>query len=167
MMPPDARGAEGAAMWGGVAGDTSGVDFEADCRAAQSAAMDGENRRRLLASESPGLGAQLPIAQPYADAGQGSPPVVGEGYSVEAPAAPSQLASYGPQRPVYGPDVVGGYGFTGGRSEPAVRHVWAVDDGQIMIGPYADGRQPVFVAPPAARKPSLWSKIRGRLRGRR
>jgi hypothetical protein len=154
-------------LQGGVAGDISGVDFEADCRAAQSAAMDGENRRRLLASQSPGLGAQVPIAQPYADAGQGSPPAVGEGYATEAPVAPSQVASYGPARPVYAPDVVGGYGFTGGRSEPAVRHVWAVD-GHLLIEPYADGRQPfVVAAPPAARKPSLWSKIRGRLRGRR
>jgi hypothetical protein len=143
-----------------------------DIAAVQAAAMAAENRRRELGGQSPGLGALLPLEQPPADAGQGSPPVVGEGYSVTAAPAPAQV--YVPHGvPVYGDrthyadPLVGGYGFQAGRSEPAVRHVMDIGDGALLIeGASAPAANPFTVVSPPA-KPGLLARLAGRLRGRR
>src|SRR6185437_15444655 len=122
-----------AELWGGTAGNTSGMDFTAACAGAQASAEGGERRRRDLASARPGLGAQMDLPKPYADAGQGSPPVVGEGYALTAGIASAVSKAYGPARPVYADDLVGGVGFRGGRSGPAVRHVTSLGDGRLFI----------------------------------
>jgi hypothetical protein len=126
----------------------------AEIAAAVAQAMSEENHRRDLAGQTPGLGAQMALPQPYADAGQGSPPTVGEGYATEAPAAPAQVyvphgvPVYG-ARPHYADDLVGGIGFQGGRSEPAIRY--SVSPGLVFP-----------VAAPA--KPGLLSRLRGLFR---
>jgi hypothetical protein len=140
--PADARGPEGLAMWGGIRDDIQNNVVGGDTAAlasVQAAAESGERRRRELAGMTPGVGAQLHLPQPYADAGMGSPPAVGEGYSVESPAAPAQVQVdhgslvYG-RRPVYGDDLIGGVNFQGGRSEPAVRHVHNLGDSLFTEG---------------------------------
>jgi hypothetical protein len=133
------------------------------------AAMAEENRRRELGGQAPGLGAQMPMPQPVADAGQGSPPVVGEGYSVTAAPAPAQVyvphgvPVYG-DRPHYADPLMGGYGFQAGRSEPAVRHMMDIGDGGLLIeGASAPAADPFTVVSP----PGLLARLAGRLRGRR
>jgi hypothetical protein len=127
--------------------------------AAMDASMTGENRRRELASQTPGLGSPLPMEQPAAGPSVGKSgldmPVIGEGYSVTAPDA-VQHKAYGPDRPVYADPVVSGYGFQAGKSEPAIR-VWAVQRSRP-----ADGI--AVISPPG--RPGLWSRLLGRLRSR-
>jgi hypothetical protein len=131
---------------------------EPDVAGVMAAAMNAENRRRELASASPGLGSPLLMEQPAAGPAVGKYglpglEVQGEGYEMTAPSV-LQHKAYGPERPVYAPDVVGGLGFTAGKSEPA-------------IGVYPGSRSAggaVFVSPPA--RPSLLSRVLGRLRNR-
>jgi hypothetical protein len=73
-------------------------------------------------------------------------PILGEGYELTAPDA-VQHKAYGAGRPVYAPDVVGGLGFTAGKSEPAIT---------VYLGQRSQGG-PVFVSPPA--RPSLWRRL--------
>jgi hypothetical protein len=128
---------------------------EADIRATLAQAMAAENRRRQVASDSPGLGTLLPTPQPPSGPGVGisdvDPPVVGEGYSVTAPAGGAQTTSYGPARPVYADDLVGGVGFQGGFSEP-------------VIESFRFSVSPGLVTPPAQARPGLLSRLRGWLR---
>jgi hypothetical protein len=96
---------------------------EPDIAAVMAQAMTSENRRRELASASPGLGSPLPMPQPPAAAAVGKSsldmPVIGEGYDMAAQDA-VQHKAYGPDRPQYAADVVGGLGFQAGKSEPAI-----------------------------------------------
>jgi hypothetical protein len=141
---------------------------EADIRAAQTAAEDGENRRRELAALTPGLGPVLPMEQPPSGPSVGKYGVggliAGEGYEVQAEIADAVAKAYGPPRPQYGDDLVGGFGFQAGRGEaPIRRHVTDLGaDGLFIEGasaPVADG---FTVVSPA--RPGLLSRLRGLLR---
>jgi hypothetical protein len=147
-------------LQGGVRQDIALGTVDADTaalQAAQAQAEAGERRRRDLAAQAPGLGALVSLPEPYADAGQGSPPVAGEGYAVQAPPQPWQVTSeHGPlvygQRPAYADPSVGGTGFTAGKSEPAIR---------ALTGQRSRAADSVtFVSPPA--RPSLWRRLLGR-----
>jgi hypothetical protein len=129
---------------------------EADIAAVMAQAMGSEDRRRELASQRPGLGSLLPMEQPAAAAAVGKSsvdmPVIGEGYEMTAPDA-VQHKAYGSDQPVYADDLVSGYGFQGGRQEPAVR-VWygsrRAADGITLVSP--------------GTRPGLWSRFLGKLR---
>jgi hypothetical protein len=142
--------------------------MSADISAAMAAAMDAENRRRELAAQAPGLGALMHLGQPPAAHGVGisdipDSEVKGEGYAVTAPLTAAQVSSYGPGSPVYADPSVGGYGFQGGRSEPAVRHVTNLGaDGLFIEGRSAPVAAAVTVLT-APGRPSVWSRLRGRL----
>jgi hypothetical protein len=122
-----------------------------DIAAVMAAAIDGENRRRELASQTPGLGPVLPLPQPPAGPGVGlsdvslpvvgegyevqSLPVVGEGYEVQAKIAAAIHKSYGADRPQYAHPLVGGINYPAGTHQPALRHVtnlrrWPVHRGR-------------------------------------
>jgi hypothetical protein len=123
-----------------------------DIAGVMASAMAEEDRRRELASATPGLGSLLPMEQPAAAAAVGKSgldmPVIGEGYEMTAPGA-VQHKAYGAARPSYADDVVGGYGFQAGRGEPAIR---------VYLGSRsAPAGGPVFVSPPA--RPSLWRRL--------
>jgi hypothetical protein len=138
-----------------------------DITAAMQAAMDGENRRRRLASQAPGSGALLGLPQPPSGAGIGisdaDMPVMGEGYGGPSIAP----VPGGTGAPSYADDLVGGIGFQGGRSEPAVRHVSDIGDGRLLIEPYTDGSNTAaVVVSPQAPWRSLWARLAGRLRRR-
>jgi hypothetical protein len=134
---------------------------EQDISGVMVQAMSAENRRRLLASQRPGHGAQVPMEQPAAGPAVGKYgvpglDVVGEGYSVVAGVSPAVSKAYGPDRPQYGDDLIGGIGFVGGRQEAPIT---------VYLGQRsqpADGV--VFVSPPA--RPSLWQRLTGRRRRR-
>jgi hypothetical protein len=122
------------------------TDFTAEIQAAMQASMDSEDARRLLASRTPGLGSALPMEQPAAGPAVGKYglpglEVTGEGYAMTAPDA-VQHKAYGPARPVYAPDVVGGI-------EPAAVRVL------LRARAAADGI--AVVSPPA--RPSLWRRL--------
>jgi hypothetical protein len=131
-----------------------------DIASAMYAAMGGEDRRRQLASQRPGHGALLPLPDPPSGAAPGKfdamGPPVGEGYSLTPDIAAAVHKSYGPDRPVYADDVVSGYGFQGGRAEPAITMYMgsrsAAGDGLVVVS-----------APPQG---SLWSRLTARLRRR-
>lgn len=131
-----------------------------------AAAMGFEDRRRELASESPGLGYQLQLPQPYADAGQGSPPVVGEGYDTVAEIAAAMHKSYGPARPEYGPAEVAGIGHPLGIAQAARRSVTNLGDGGLLWDARPDGRAAYTVVSPPAAKPGLLARLAARLRRR-
>jgi hypothetical protein len=123
---------------------------EADIAGVMAQAMTSEDRRRELASQSPGLGSPLPMEQPAAGPSVGKygldMPVVGEGYLMTAPDA-VQHKAYGPQAPVYAPDVVGGLGFQAGKSEPAI---------SVYLG-QRSADAAVIVSPPS--RPPLWRRL--------
>jgi hypothetical protein len=131
--------------------------------AAQAAAMATENRRRELASQSPGLGA--PVSLPDVPYGPGvgltdiGLPHVGESYGQGAAVVP-QVKSYGPAVPVYADPLVGGVSYGPGHVQTAIRslgeRVFAAQDGQAGI--------PYTVISPAVARPSLWQRITGKLR---
>ena len=143
--------------------------MSADISAAMAAAMGEENRRRELASQAPGLGALMHLGQPPAAHGVGisdipDSEVKGEGYAVTAPLTAAQVSSYGPGSPVYADGSVGGYGFQGGRSEPAIRHVTNLGaDGLFIEGRSAPVADAVTVLS-APGRPGLWLRLRGKLR---
>jgi hypothetical protein len=121
---------------------------EAEISHACAQSMDAENRRRELASQRPGHGTQIPLAQPVSAAGVGLSdvpmPVVGEGYDLTPPVVAPVSKAYGPPRPVYADPVVGGLGFTAGKSEPAIS-VWigqrsAAADGAVVVSPSRPSR---------------------------
>ena len=91
----------------------------------------------------------------------------GEGYETQAEIASAVSKSYGPARPVYAHEMVGGVNFTGGRSEPAVRHVTNLGaDGLFIEGRSAPAADPFTVVSPP-RRPGLLARLVGRLRGQR
>jgi len=159
--PADYPSSVVASLWGGVQGDIQQGVVDADLAAltaAQGQAEDAEGRRRELAGQRPGRGAQIPLPQPPAAAGVGLAdvvmPVQGEGYDVVPPVVAAVSKSYGPDRPQYADSSVGGYQWQPGRQEAPIS-MWigqrsAVTDGVI-----------VATAPP---RPSLWSRLfrRGR-----
>jgi hypothetical protein len=131
---------------------------EQDIAAVMAAAMSEEDQRRLLASRTPGAGSALPMEQPAAGPAVGKYglpglEIAGEGYAMTAPDA-VQHKSYGPPSPQYAPGIIGGLGFTAGKSEPAI---------SVYLGQRSqDG--PVFVSPPG--RPGLLSRLLARVRGR-
>jgi hypothetical protein len=148
-------------LQGGVREDIQNnvVDIDtAALTAAQEQATVAEQNRRELASRLPGHGAQIPLPQPYAAAGVGiadvDMPAVGEGYSLTPGVIQAVSKSYGPDRPQYAHESVGGYGFVGGRQEAPIR-VW------LGSRSAAQGDAAVVVSPS---RPSLWSRLfrRGR-----
>jgi hypothetical protein len=127
-----------------------------DIAAAMQASMDQEDRRRELASQSPGLGALMQLPPTGIGAGVGLSdvplPVIGESHQA-APCVPQHKA-YGPVSPTYAPDVVGGLGYAPGDVQTALR----------ALGPQdATGRADVMVvSPDVAPRRSLWSRLFGR-----
>jgi hypothetical protein len=140
---------------------------ESEIRGAMGRATAGEQRRRELASQSPGVGAPLAMAQPAAGPSVGKAgldlPAIGEGYAQGAPYVP-QSKSYGPVSPVYAHDLVGGYDFVGGRNEaPVRRHVTNLGaDGLFIEGASAPAGSPYVVVSPDA-KPGLLRRLAARL----
>jgi len=142
------------------------TDFVAEATAAMQEAMASEDRRRQLASQSPGLGAlvQLPDV-PYGP-GVGIAdvpmPAIGEGHAQSAPQVP-QYKSYGPPAPVYAPDVVGGLGYAPGDIQTALRAAGE----RVFAAQAAAGLAAVtVVSPEAAPRRSLLGRLLGRLRRR-
>jgi hypothetical protein len=123
-----------------------------DIAGVMAAAMSEEDRRRELASATPGLGSLLPMEQPAAAAAIGKSgldmPVLGEGYEMAAPDA-VQHKAYGAARPSYADAVVGGVGFQAGRQEPAVR---------VLLRSRAAAPGGIAVVSPDVR-PSLWRRL--------
>jgi len=120
--------------------------------AAMQAAIAAEDRRRELASQTPGLGVLMPMEQPPSGAGVGisdvDMPVVGEGYDQMAEVSGAVHKSYGEARPVYASPAVAGIDYAPlGVGQPALRY-----------GVRA-------VSPPV--RPSLLSRVLARVRGRR
>ena len=116
---------------------------EADIRAAQTAAENAENRRREIASATPGLGALVQLPETPNGPGIGiwdlGLPVVGESHQ----AAPyvEQRKAYGPASPVYADDLIGGPGYAPGGIETALRHVTDLGaDGLFIEGASARRR---------------------------
>jgi hypothetical protein len=83
--------------------------------------------------------------------------VVGEGYAVTAGTFSGTRKAYGPDRPFYADDLVGGYGFQGGRSEQVI---------SMFIGSRSAPAGDFVVVPAGAPQGSLWSRLTGRLRRR-
>jgi hypothetical protein len=136
---------------------------EADFRTAQAAAEDSENRRRELASQTPGLGALVSLPENPNGPGTGiwdlGLPVTGESHQ----AAPyvEQRKSYGPPSPVYADPLVGGPGYAPGGIETALRHVTDLGaDGLFIEGASAPAADPFMVVSPPAR-PGLLARLRG------
>jgi hypothetical protein len=139
-----------------------------------AAAMDGEDRRRELASQTPGLGPVLPLPQPPAGPGVGLSdvmlPVVGEGYETQAEMAPAVHKAYGPDRPGYAHPLVGGIGYQANVHQPALRHVMDLGADGLFIEDRSGAPVGDVVAVAAApSRPGLLSRARaalGRLRRR-
>jgi hypothetical protein len=116
---------------------------EQDIAAVMQAAEGAENRRRELASQTPGLGVLMPLGQPPGGPGVGISdvplPVVGEGYEVQAGIAAAVHKSYGPDRPAYAHPLIGGIGYADGTHQPAVRHVHDLGADGLLIERRADG----------------------------
>jgi hypothetical protein len=154
-MASDARLAAG--LQGGVAPDPGMGVVGADTAAlasAQAAAETAENRRRRIASMSPGLGVLLALPQPDAGPAVGKPGlgiVTGEGYEVQAEITEATAKSYGPPRPQYAAPEVAGIDYPLGIAQPSMR--FGVSPGTVVVSPPAP-------------KPGLWSRLVGRLRGR-
>jgi hypothetical protein len=126
------------ALQGGVRDDIQNnvvADDMAALAVAQGQAETGEDRRRQLASGTPGLGVLMSLPQSPAAAAIGKSsldmPAIGEGLSPVSYVP--QHKAYGPASPVYADPFVGGVGFQGGRSEPAVRH--AGGDSFAVVSP--------------------------------
>jgi hypothetical protein len=86
------------------------TDYTAEIAAAMSQGMDGENRRRELASQMPGHGALVQLPPTPNGPGVGLTdvplPVIGESHQA-APYVPQHKA-YGPPSPVYADPLVAG-----------------------------------------------------------
>jgi hypothetical protein len=146
---------------------------EADIAAALSQAMSTEDRRRELASQTPGLGPVLPLPQSPSGPGVGLSdmdlPVVGEGYDMTAEISAAVHKAFGPGRPTYAHPLVGGADYADSTHQPVLRHVSNLGD-SLLFEPGRDGRQAagaaVVISPQAAPRPSLLSRLLGRLRRR-
>ena len=139
-----------------------------DIQQIMMAAMDAEDRRRELASQSPGLGVLLPLDQPPSGPSVGKygvgGAIVGEGYDQQAEIAAAVHKAYGADRPQYAHPLVGGVDYPAGIQQPALRHVTNLGaDGLFIDGasaPAADG----FTVVSAPSRPSLLSRLLGRFR---
>jgi hypothetical protein len=141
---------------------------EAAWASAMAAAMASENRRREVASASPGYGALVHLEQPPSGAGVGisdvGMPIIGEGYAIQAEIAAAVHKAYGETRPQYADPVVGGPGYGDGIHQPASRHVTDLGaDGLFIEGASAPAADPYLVVSPPPR-PGLLSRLRGLLR---
>jgi hypothetical protein len=140
---------------------------EQDIAGVLLAAMSAEDARRETAGRTPGLGALVSLPDvPYGPSVGKSGldfPAAGEGYQADAPYAP-QSKSYGPDVPVYADALVGGLGYSPGGVQTAIRalgdRVFAAQD-RAAAGPGV-----TVVSPDAAPRPSLWSRLAGKLRRR-
>jgi hypothetical protein len=140
---------------------------EPDIYTAMQAGMSAENRRRELASQSPGLGALMSLPDVAYGPGVGISdvplPPIGESYETTAAVMP-QAKAYGPDRPVYADSLVGGLGYAPGGVQTALQaageRVFAAQDRA------AAGNAVEFVSPQAAPRPSLWARLTGRRRRR-
>jgi hypothetical protein len=129
-----------------------------DVAAIQAAAMDAEDRRREVASQTPGLGTLLELPQPpnAAAVGKAGVPgldVVGEGYATTPEVSAAAVKAYGPARPVYADGVVGGVDFVAGRQEAPVKMAAGFrrsDDGVVVVSPSS--------------RPGLLARLTGRFR---
>jgi hypothetical protein len=163
--PADYPDALVASLWGGVAGSTAGVDFTAEATAAMQQAMDGEDGRRVVAEQSPGLGASVQLPDNPVGPGVGKAGLldtVGEGHSVLAGISAAVHKAYGADRPQYAPPVVGGEGYRPGDVQTVLRvlgeRAFAQQDGL--------GRGGVTVVSPPAPRRSLLGRLFGRRRSR-
>ena len=142
---------------------------EAALASAMAQAMDSEDRRRKLASQTPGAGALMALPDvPYGPGAGISDvplPLIGESHQ-SAPYVPQRKA-YGPPSPVYADPLIGGPGYTPGDIQTALRHVTDLGADGLFIegrsGPVADAF--TVVSPPP--RPSLLARLLGRIRGRR
>ena len=152
-----------AGLQGGVRTDIQNNVVAADTvalAAAQAQAEGAERRRRVAAALTPGHGVPLALPQPTGGPGIGLNDVpglgvAGEGYDVRAPDAPAQVAAdHGvlvfARRPQYAAADVGGMGYLDGIAQPGLPSpsISAVD----------------VVSAPG--KPSMWSRLWDRVRGR-
>jgi hypothetical protein len=142
------------------------TDYTAEIAAAMSRGMDGENRRRELASQMPGHGALVQLPEVTSGPGVGLTdvplPTIGESHQA-APQVPQHKA-YGPPSPMYADPFVAGPGYPADTQQPALRSVMDIGDGRLLVEgrsvPAADAF--AVVSPPA--RPSLLSRLLGRLR---
>ena len=139
-----------------------------DIQQIMMAAMDAEDRRRELASQSPGLGVLLPLDQPPSGPSVGKygvgGAIVGEGYDQQAEIAAAVHKSYGADRPQYAHPLVGGINYPAGTHQPALRHVTNLGaDGLFIEGASAPAADAFTVVSEPSR-PSLLSRLLGRLR---
>jgi hypothetical protein len=144
---------------------------EQDVRSVMDSAMSAEDRRREVASQSPGLGALLPLPQPPSGPSVGKAgldlPVVGEGYEGQAEIAAAVHKAYGEARPVYAGPAVAGDSYPLGVSQPALRHVTDLGaDGLFVEGASVPAADAFTVVSPPARS-GLLARLLGRIRGRR
>jgi hypothetical protein len=142
------------------------TDFVAEIAATMNASMDTEDRRRLLASQMPGYGAQLQLPDNSVGLNVGKSgllPTVGEGHSVVAEISEAVHKSFGAPRPQYAHPIVGGENYSPGGVATALRAV-----GERVFGAQdAAGRAGVtIVSPEAAPRPSLLGRLFGKLRRR-
>jgi len=149
-----------ASLQGGVRADILNSVVGPDTAAlasAQAAAETGENRRRRVASQTPGLGVLVQLPPPVAGPGVGITdvplPMAGEGMEVPPAVSDAQAGSYGPRAPVYADPVVGGFTYPDAISEPVFRA--SVSPGVVLA--------PVPASPA---RPSLLGRLAGWLRGR-
>src|SRR5262245_4234906 len=100
---------------------------EQDITSALAATMAAEDRRREVASMTPGLGVLLNLPQPPGGPGVGLSdnflPVIGEGYDLIAPDDAQQMKAYGLTRPHYAGAEVGGDSYVPGIAQPARRAI--------------------------------------------
>ena len=145
-----------------------------DIAAAMAAAMDAEDRRRQLASQTPGSGVALPLPQSPAGPGVGLSdvpmPAIGEGYDQAAEVAAAVHKAYGPGRPGYADPLVGGIGYPADVHQPALRSVVDLGaDGLFIEGRSGAPAGDVLTVAAAPSRPGLLSRARaalGRLRRR-
>jgi hypothetical protein len=145
-----------------------------DIAAAMQAAMDAEDRRRELASATPGLGVLLPLDQPPSGPSVGKygvgGAIVGEGYDQQAEIAAAIHKSYGADRPQYAHPLVAGLGYPADTHQPALRHVMDLGaDGLFIEDRSGAPAGDVVTVASAPSRPGLLSRARaalGRLRRR-
>jgi hypothetical protein len=129
---------------------------DTDIAAAMAAAMGGETRRRELASQRPGHGAQVFLPDVPAGPGVGISdvpmPMVGEGLPVAPVPSGARVAAY--VVPAYADDIVGGIGFVGGRNEAPI--------GVLTVSRSSLADAVIVASPPA--RPGLLARVLGRLR---
>ena len=128
-----------------------------------------EDRRRELASQTPGLGA--PVGLPDVPYGPGvgltdvALPHVGEGYGHGAPVA-AQSKAYGPDTPQYGHPLIGGLDYAPMDARPALGRssLYELADQVFAAQDARAGHAYTVISPPA--RPGLLARLAARLRRR-